>query len=217
MGLAGETLTGTAGLGFWKLLGSGRGGFSLRPDLSRYALLAVWESTAHAQQFFEESALSLAYQHQSVEQWTVWLAPFRSHGQWSGINPFAGPTPIETASGPVAVLTRAAIRWSKLPHFWLSVPAVSRALECASGLRASIGVGELPFVRQATFSLWQSEDEMLAYAYQQKHRDVIRRTRRERWYREELFARFTPLAAEGRWNGENPLAELSRCVDLTCT
>ena len=49
MGSARRALGQVEGLRFWKLLGTGHGrGFSLRPDFSRYGLLAVWEHRAAA-------------------------------------------------------------------------------------------------------------------------------------------------------------------------
>ena len=50
-------------------------------------------------------------------------------------------------------------------------------------------------MRQATFSIWENQAAMQAYAYQnQAHRAVMQRTRAENWYREELFARFKVLS-----------------------
>ena len=71
------------------------------------------------------------------------------------------------------------------------VEPVSRQLEEAEGLRASIGIGELPLIRQGTFSLWANKNDMKNFAYGNGvHRTVIERARQESWYSEELFARF---------------------------
>lgn len=195
----------TPGLRFWKLLGTGHGsGFSLQPNWARYGLLAVWEKEEAARHFLTHAKLMQKYRSHADEVWTIHMLPLQAHGAWSGVNPFLPHAPM-TANGPIAVLTRATIRLTRMRAFWSEVPNTSRLLENAEGRLASIGIGEAPFFRQATFSLWRSEKEMQAFAYRSDHERVIRRTREEHWYCEELFARFAPVAVEGTWDGRDPL------------
>jgi hypothetical protein len=214
MGLAQPALTNVSGLRFWKLLGSGHGrGFSLQPNWGRYGLLAVWETQADADAFFANAPLMAHYRRHATEIWTIRLLPVQAHGAWAGINPFLPLSP-QPIVGPVAVLTRAAISWPQLINFWRAVPATSRAIEQADGLLASIGIGEAPFIRQATFSLWRSVADVQKFAYRTNvHRAAIQRTRAEKWYREELFARFVPITSEGSWQGRDPLREYNESIN----
>ena len=210
MGTAPRALRPVPGLRFQKLLGSGAGGFGALPNLHRYGFMAVWESAAAAEEFFQAHPLWQQYRHRAAEIWTARLAPLKAHGLWDGSNPFDYETEAPAEDGPVAVLTRASIRWLKTPRFWRYVAPVSATVAGAPGVRAAIGLGELPVVRQATFSLWESARAMQEYAYRSpQHKEVIRLTRQEKWYGEELFARFRVLGAEGTWDGRNPLADLS--------
>ena len=107
----------------------------------------------------------------------------------------------------MAVLTRADVRLRRWLPFLGAGPAVSDAVQQAPGLLAVVGVGEAPLGRQATFSLWSSAGHMEAFAAgHPAHRRVVERTRAERWYGEELFARFEPFSPEGTWDGRDPLA-----------
>jgi len=208
------------GLRFFKLLGSGAAnGFGVWPNLDRYGLMAVWEDAAAAEAFFERNSLWAGYQHRSAEQWALQLAPIKAQGLWDGQNPFAAPlapaaspdaaASLAAASAPVAVLTRASIRWRKVPRFWQFVEPTSAGLAAAAGVRAAIGLGELPLVRQATFSVWESARAMQDYAYKDaRHREVIQLTHREKWYGEEMFARFRVLSSTGTLDGRDPLAGL---------
>ncbi|CAN5395998.1 hypothetical protein BH10CHL1_BH10CHL1_37820 [soil metagenome] len=213
MGLAQRALTNVHGLRFWKLLGSGHGrGFSLQPNWGRYGLFAVWETQADADTFFASAPLMAAYRRHTSEIWTIRLWPVQAHGAWSGVNPFL-PLSQQPISGPVAILTRAAIHTSQLINFWRAVPATSQAIEQADGLLASIGIGEAPFIRQATFSLWRSVADVQKFAYgMNAHRAAIQRTRAENWYCEELFARFVPVSSEGSWQGRDPLRDYAASI-----
>ena len=201
MALARPLLRHVQGLRFSRLMGSGRGiGFTLAPDWDRYALLAVWNSRDDAHSFLANSRFMRRYGRRAISQWSVCLQTAAAHGAWDGHNPFLPAVArLGDTGGRVAVLTRATIRPSRLRRFWRSVPAVSAALAGARGLQRSIGIGELPFVRQATLSVWESAEAVREFAYgDAPHRDVVRRTRDERWYREDLFARFAVLDEFGQ-------------------
>ncbi len=191
----------SGGLTFYKLLGSGGvDGFSWKPNFGVYGLLCVWEKMEHASQFFQSSSVFAEYMDRCQESFTTYMQTIKSHGAWSGQNPFLELTNGE--NGKIAVITRATIRTSKLPFFWRKVRGVSKSLANYDGRRFSIGIGEWPLIQQATFSIWDSYEHMAAYAYgNPMHKKVIQLTREKNWYTEELFARFKPFKVEGVWNG----------------
>lgn len=192
MQLAQKVLRETDGVLFGKLLGTGGGfGFSLKPDLRTYALLVVWENPSYAGSYYK-SELFCRFNQQAESQTTHWMACVQSHGSWGGNNPFKASADYE--QGPLMVITRARVRWRKIPRFLRHVPQASRSAEKTNGLIFTKGIGEWPAIEQATFSIWASESEMKSYAYQAAHQEIIRKVKKERWYGEELFARFVPLA-----------------------
>lgn len=207
MGLAPGRLKRIPGLEFGKMLGSGgRNGFSILPNLSTYGFLGVWEDECAARTFFESHPLFASFCTKSMEQWTVYMRTVMTHGQWDDVEPFQIREKVDE-NQVVGVITRATIRTRHLWRFWRFVPPVSRSVAKREGLLFSVGIGELPIIQQATFSLWENSHLMKAYAYQSRfHKEVVRRTRELGWYKEELFARFHPYASEGSWYGQNPLS-----------
>ena len=208
MGTMPSRLQNIQGLIFFKLLGSGKGRvFSLTPDFYLYGLMAVWEMEAAADEFFDQSTLFKEYQEHCQEIWTVKMQPIKAHGLWDGQSPFKPVAAKINSEDRIAVLTRSSINFRALPAFWKYGKETSKALEGATGLVAAVGLGELPFIRQATFSIWETEQQMMQYAYRNaQHQQVIRKTRQDNWYSEELFARFKVISASGTWKGRNPLA-----------
>ena len=197
------------GCSFWKLLGCGHNGtFDLQPDWHQWGLLAVWDEREDFDAFYRSSFVSKWWTLYARERWTVLLEPLQSHGRWDGKEPFGKPN-ITNHTGPVAVLTRATIHLNRLKNFWSHVDEVADIMASAPGYIASVGIGEAPVYRQATFSVWESADAVKNFAYNTpQHAEVIKKTRLENWYREELFARFKLLETWGTLNGKNPLESL---------
>lgn len=197
------------GCSFYKLLGSGKNGtFDLEPDWQQWALLACWDSRENFDAFYNRSFVSSWWKLLGTESWTMLCQPLQSHGNWDGKEPFGKPGANDT-SGPVAVLTRATIRFNRLKNFWANVDTVANIMASAPGYINSFGVGEAPVYRQATFSVWESLEHVKAFAYKSpEHAEVIKKTRSEGWYSEELFARFKPIASFGTINGKDPLKGL---------
>ena len=203
-------------ISFYKLMGSGKNGsFDKHPDWQQWGIFAVSlqpneivdakESELMKQLY--GSFISKWYRIFNCETWTIFLTPIEGHGYWDGRQPF-GPLPKGTSfEGPVAVLTRATIRISKLRSFWQNVDGVASQTSGAEGLITSFGIGEIPFIKQATFSIWKSKEAMKQFAYQmQEHTEVIRKTRQQNWYSEDMFVRFKPLKSVGAIRGSDPLA-----------
>lgn len=206
MGRARGPLAATPGLEFWRLCGSGGGlGFSARPDLSRYALIATWSSEQALLEFFAGSGVMAGYRARAAEAWTVAMVPLRGRGSWGGGCPF-GPVP-EGVPGSLRViaLTRATLRLRGFFSFWSRVPAINRRLVAMPGLRLAQGIGELPWIRPITFSVWDDEASLEAFAFAgSNHEHAARAARARRWFVEDLFYRFAAIGSAGAFDGGDP-------------
>lgn len=193
------------GLQFGRVLGTGQGRtMTASADLRRWAVFGTWENAAALHRFVAESLPTVF--GGATERFDVELRPLSARGSWDGVDPFGGTTGPSGTDGPIAVLTRATVRTRALPAFLRAVPPVDAHLQGADGLLATIGIGERPVGRQATFSLWRDTDAMRRFAHRSvEHAEAVRRTRDEDWYGEELFARFAPVTWSGTWDGAEPL------------
>lgn len=197
------------GLQFAKLLGTGSGRtFTPRDaDLRHWALLTVFNTSEQAETF-EQSPQLASWRRIAREELRVQMTPLSSVGTWAGQEPFAGPDVPSRWDGPVAAVTRAQIKPQLWRRFWSAVPPVVLDLSARDGLLMSMGIGEAPLGLQGTFSLWNSNRDLTAFAYRSSaHRRAIEQTTELNWYAEELFARFAVTSVTGSLNGTHPLGE----------
>ncbi|HYN61771.1 MAG TPA: spheroidene monooxygenase [Rubrivivax sp.] len=195
-----QLLRGVPGLRFAKALGSGhRGGFGLRPSLSRQGLFALFDGEAAANAFIRDSAAVKAYREHSADLCIATLRATSSRGRWSGQD--IGVSASAEAGAPVASLTRASIRPFKSLRFWRQSPQAEDSLQSADGCLLAMGLGEAPLLRQATFSVWENQAAMDTYARSGAHQEAIRAAMREGYFSESMFVRFVPLQLSGTWKG----------------
>jgi hypothetical protein len=190
-------------LQFWRLMGSGKNGtFDKTPDLKQWAILGIFDIAWQENILDSMNHLTLlkkAYgsfiagwiKFFCTESETYLLEPTEGHGLWNGKEVFGNLPGNSNYEGEIAIMTRATIRFSKLGRFWAHVPQAATEMANAPGFIKSYGVGEWPWIKQATFSIWKTKEDMRNFAYKsQFHKEIIRKTHAENWYSEEMFVRF---------------------------
>ncbi len=198
---------------FYKLMGCSKNGtFDKIPDLQQWAVLMVTDkkNKKSYQTSFDYtkvygSFIANWWKFFGCSKWTLVLEPIEGHGTWDGKEAFGTLPRTSDYDGLIAVLTRATIRINRLSHFWKHVHGVARFMSSSDGFITSLGIGEVPWIKQATFSIWKNKESLKNFAYKMhKHVEVIRKTRQERWYSEDLFVRFKIIASYGSVKGINP-------------
>ena len=120
-----------------------------------------------------------------------YLKTIQTHGLWDNQNPFKSSIVDYDKDDKIAIITRGKIKLSKQIDFWLNVPKASNAIKVAEGGEFYKGIGELPLMAQATFSIWKNIDAVKNFAYKSKaHSDIIKKTKQRNWYSEDMFTRF---------------------------
>ena len=177
------------GVLFGKAMGCGRGAaFSVWPDWNRWAAIIECSDEA-AEKAVLQSAPFAALKKASVLNHSWRLSAIKKKGCWDGQSPFEIMG--DPGAGEVAVLTRANIAPLQIPAFIHHSYATTEALKTAPGLRFSLGMGELPLIRQATFTIWESDAVMAAYAYQNhQHIAAMKAKNKAGMFTEEMFVRF---------------------------
>lgn len=209
MALARPALGRLAGLEFVRLCGSGTGeGFTPRPNTAVWAILAVWSEPRHARAALSDAPVLRRWSARATEACTLFMEPLSARGEWGGRNPLRPTGARGMDGGPLAVLTRATIRPRHLLRFWSQAPDVSARIGANPDVMLKIGIGEVPWLHQVTFSIWPDAERMARFARTGPHADAIAAVRAGDWFSEELYARFRVTGAQGRWQGVDPLQVL---------
>lgn len=207
-----KRLNNTEGLQFHKMLGTGGGaGYSFRPDFGTYALLTVWDNYDAALSFESDSPVMNEFRENAREIYSIFLKNIQVRGYWSQVKPFT-PCEPDPDNKIIVILTRATIKPGYYLNFWKRVGGISRSHIIREGLIFTKGLGERPWIMQATFSVWDSVENMDAFAHRKggRHNEAIETTRRKKGFKEELYARFQPVSTRGSWFGKDPLGEAIR-------
>ena len=206
MGFARKKLKEIKQISFFKLFGSGIGeGFTPYPNTSVYAILSVWNNLGEAENNIEEREIYENYRTHSIENWTVFLSPISSKGYWDKTNPFKpNKNEFKKKDHMLAALTRATIKPKIMLKFWSKVPAISKVIGNDKNVLFKMGLGEIPWFHQVTFSIWPNAKTMADFARKDgPHAKAIKSVREGNWFSEELYARFEVKKAIGKWCGKS--------------
>ncbi len=195
-------------------MGTGKNGtFDKTPDFNQWAIFSVFKEKNFQLESNPINAYGYFIKHWlrlfSIETFSIQLEPINGHGMWDGKTVFDSFDSTVNYDGPIATLTRATIRLSKISHFWKHVAPIANKMTSAKGYVFSVGIGEVPWIKQATFSIWESVEDMKTFAYSMKeHSEVVKKTRQEKWYSEDMFVRFKIISSQGKLKGIDPLKRI---------
>jgi spheroidene monooxygenase len=199
------------GAQFVKMVGAGsREGFFPVPDTSVEGVICAWPSLDHARAQVRGAHVYAAMREHAEEAATLYLGTVRVWGRWAGREPFEA-SPDKAVRAPVVALTRAAIRPRHAISFWRRTPAIRAEIPEQEHLMFRIGLAEIPWVNQITFTVWDDAEAMRAFAYRPggPHAAAVEAVRQNGWFSEELYARFRVLGVDGGWSRAPRFAEIA--------
>jgi spheroidene monooxygenase len=201
MGVARLALSRVPGLVHWKLMGTGAGeGFSTKPNFGVYTLMCVWRDEASARVALDSAAPFKNWRMMADEAAVLTLEPTQSRGNWDRATPFGDGPDLAEPKGVIVALTRATLKLKHVREFWSKVPAISEAIMEEETRHFMIGMGEVPWLHQVTFSIWSDEAAMRAFSLKSPaHGEAVRLAYHKGWFSENLFARFNLVRIDGSW------------------
>jgi len=175
-----------------------------RPKLGRIGLIAGWDDDSAVEAFLAGHPLAAQLAH----GWYVRLQPTRVFGTWPGLSGLAATEEPMDDAEPAAVLTLGHLRLSQTLRFLRASAAAEGLAVRDPAVLAATGLARPPGL-VATFSLWRTTAAMRAYARGDSgpgHLAATQANAARPFHHESAFIRFRPYAANGNWDGCNPLA-----------
>jgi hypothetical protein len=177
-----------------------------RPNPGRIALIAAWDDDGALDRFLAAHPLAQALRG----GWHTRLRPTHIFGEWPPLAGLVGGgAPPRAEDAPAAALTSGRLRVSQAPRFLRAGAAAERLAVKDPAMLRGTGLVRPPAL-VSTFSLWQSTRAMRAYAggvSGVEHRAAVKAHAERPFHHASAFIRFCPYAAEGEWDGANPLSE----------
>ncbi len=175
------------------------------PQIGRVGLIGAWDGDEALDDFLAGHDLA----KRLGAGWRVRLEPLRAYGAWPALPDLPDREHPVADDEPVAVLTLGRLRIPRaVPFLRASASAEGQAV-IDPALLASTALARPPAL-VATFSLWNSATAMRAYAQGESggaHLAAVRAHRARAFHHESVFVRFRPYAAQGKWDGREPLAK----------
>jgi hypothetical protein len=169
------------------------------PDLRRQVLLTAWRHEADFDSFLARP-LGQRLAEQPGHSWWALFEIASTRGSHHGARPLRGTG---THDGPVAVLTLGRTRPRQVPLFLLEGARLARFIRSADGLITAFSAG-IPLSGNCTVSVWESESDMLDFAYRRPDGHARAARRRPPILAEQLNARMRLRRLGGDW-GEGTL------------
>jgi len=169
-------------------------------DPRRQLAICLWDDAAALERFEQSSPIARRWRDASDEYCELRMRPFQAHGSYRGEQPLAGLSPQPTSEGPVALWTFAQIRPRSLYYFWTRIRQAAARLLASPGLVAGTAGPERLYRGAMTFTIWESLEYALAFAYrEQPHRRIVRDVKERDLLTDSMFIRFRIEAAKGAW------------------
>jgi hypothetical protein len=184
----------------------------------RHLAVCIWEDEAALERFRDRSPIARAWRERTDEYCEVRMTPFASHGTYRGRQPLAGLDAQAPADGPVAHWTFANIPPRGLYYFWSSIRHAARKLLDSPGLIAGTAGPEHLYSGAMTFTIWESLDDSIRFAYRKRpHKRIVKDVRDRALLTDSMFIRLRPYAVEGHWPAQSRFAgrfeSFSRSLD----